>query len=217
MYLDHRETSLGGYSTISMDFYSEQDTEAGAIKVLVYIALPSNPQYLGPAPPAQIASEIVAAEGCNGHNVEYLAKLSAFMKLHVPSHHEDCHLQSLDANVRQVLQEMNAQHLLKYFDEALESFPRFDPSVMDSTRLPDETWDKQVCDHEDQENEISTQESKCKSRSYFDDSLIYKKNYNNTDIYLLGKISVVKEKSNPDDLKNFEPSSMGQLSLTNLV
>lgn len=167
MYLDHRETSLGGYSTLSMDFYTEQDGGADAIKVLVYVALPSNPQYLGPAPLTQIASDIVAAEGCNGHNVEYLAKLSAFMRLHAPSHHEDSHLQSLDENVRQVLKEMNAQHLLKYFDEALKSFPRFELSIMDSTRLPDETWNQKVGHDRDRGNELTTKDSECKSLTYF--------------------------------------------------
>lgn len=211
MYLDHRETSLGGYSTLSMEFYTGQ--EEGAIKVLVYVALPSNPQYLGPAPLAQIASDIVAAEGCNGHNVEYLAKLSAFMKLHVPCHHEDHHLQSLDENVRQVLQEMNAQHLLKYFDEALKSFPRFELSISDSTRLPDETWNQKICD---EKNELSTQGSKCKSLTYFDGSLIYKKKFD-TEIYLLKRVSEVKEKSNLDDRENFEQSSAGHFDLTNLV
>ena len=187
MYLDHRETSLGGYTTLSMDFYT--DEEAVVIKVLVYVALPSNPQYLGPAPLAQIASEIVVAEGCNGHNVEYLAKLIAFMKIHAPSDEEDHHLQSLDNHVRQVLQEMNAQHLLEYFDEALRSFPRFELSIIDSTRLPDETWDKQICDG--QQNQLSTQGTKGKSRSYFTDGLIFRKNFD-SNLYLIGEISMSK-------------------------
>lgn len=184
MYLDHRETSLGGYTTLVMDFYIQGVAEA--IKVLVYVALPSNPQYLGPAPLDQIASEIVVAEGCNGHNVEYVAKLSAFMKLHVPGHQEDHHLQSLVIYVKTLLHEMNAPHMLKFFEDAIKFFPRFeqDSERPDSTRLPDETWNKQVCDG--QENELINQDSKCKSVTLHSGSLRFEKTCG-TDLYLFGK------------------------------
>lgn len=124
-YLDHRESSLGGYTTLQLDFFPLQGARV-AIPVLVYIALPCNPLFLGPAPLESIAHQIVHSEGHSGHNVEYLAKLSAFMTLHVPAQvHYDDHLLALEALVRKYLKS-HKPDLMQHFDSALSEVPIFE-------------------------------------------------------------------------------------------
>ncbi|CAO2657074.1 Nn.00g058770.m01.CDS01 [Neocucurbitaria sp. VM-36] len=47
------------------------------IKCLVYIGLPSNPQFLGPQDPDALAEKILASRGPSGENREYLYELES--------------------------------------------------------------------------------------------------------------------------------------------
>ncbi|KAI1308977.1 Glutathione-specific gamma-glutamylcyclotransferase 1 [Halotydeus destructor] len=112
-YLDNRESSLGGYANF-FTLFQPRDPKEEPFPVLMYVAMPNNDMFLGEAPVHQMAQEIAEAEGNSGHNVEYLARLSAFMRLEVPHAYDD-HLFQLDTLVKQRLLE-TTPHLLKYYD-----------------------------------------------------------------------------------------------------
>ena len=67
--LDHREQ--GGYERHRVEVVHAH----GSIDALVYVATPSNPEWLGDAPLEQIAAQILASHGPSGANVEYLLRL----------------------------------------------------------------------------------------------------------------------------------------------
>lgn len=115
-YLDHRESSLGGYTTLILNF-QPSDPKESPFAVLVYVALPSNKLYLGEAPYHEMAHDIATSKGNCGHNVEYLAKLAAFMRLNVPDVYDE-HLFSLEHLVRSHLRKGNPK-LLHHFDDAI--------------------------------------------------------------------------------------------------
>ena len=120
-YLTDREQSIGGYTTIITQFYP-RDPKEEPFPVLVYIALPCNPLFLGSAPLEQIAAEISHSKGICGPNVEYLAKLAAFMKIQIP-HEFDEHLYRLEDLVIKILEtsEPSLKSLLKIFVDAVNS------------------------------------------------------------------------------------------------
>ena len=68
--LDHRES--GGFERLLLDVCSEG---AEPVPALVYVAAPGNPNYLGPAPAAEIARQIRRSRGPSGPNLEYLLEL----------------------------------------------------------------------------------------------------------------------------------------------
>lgn len=78
-YLEKREVSLGGYRTAIVDFYPCEG-KPGRFPALVYIAVPDNHLWLGEAPMDQMASQIAESAGPAGHNVEYVLRLSAFIR-----------------------------------------------------------------------------------------------------------------------------------------
>jgi cation transport regulator ChaC len=73
--LDHREQ--GGYDRrqVTMHF-RDREPVAG----LVYLATGENPNYLGPAPLDQIASQVRASTGPSGGNVEYVESLARALR-----------------------------------------------------------------------------------------------------------------------------------------
>lgn len=115
-YLGNRESNIGGYTTIIAQFYP-RDPKDAPFPVLVYIALPSNPHYLGPASVDTIATQIAMSKGTCGYNVEYLAKLAAFMHIHVPEVWDE-HVYELEFLVRKALSERYPQ-LLHFFADAI--------------------------------------------------------------------------------------------------
>ena len=117
-YLKQRESSIGGYTTIMTKFYPKDSRIKESIQTLVYIALPCNRLFLGHSP--KIAADIAQSKGFCGHNVEYLSKLVAFMKIELPNIVDE-HLQQLELEVKQILQQNNP-NLLNYFTDAINSW-----------------------------------------------------------------------------------------------
>ncbi|XP_074632265.1 putative glutathione-specific gamma-glutamylcyclotransferase 2 [Acropora palmata] len=99
--LYEREISLGGYQLLQMSF-SCNEKPSHTFVVMVYIAKPENPLYLGPATPEQLVTEIASAEGHAGHNAEYVIRLADFMREKVPDFEEE-HLFELEKLLRKEL------------------------------------------------------------------------------------------------------------------
>lgn len=74
--LDYREK--GGYSLaeVSLRFGGHGADEADEAAGLVYMATPNNPNYLGPAPLADIAAQVRVSHGPSGPNIEYVLRLA---------------------------------------------------------------------------------------------------------------------------------------------
>lgn len=69
-HLDHREQ--GGYERHAVRL----ETREEALEAVVYVAGPSNPHYLGPAPLEEIAAWVRRSHGPSGSNVEYVLRLA---------------------------------------------------------------------------------------------------------------------------------------------
>lgn len=95
-YLSRRECELGGYVSQFLKFYP---SHGKPLKVLVYIATPKNPHWLGDAKVSEIANQIVNCKGPSGHNAEYLIRLADFMRHHFPSE-LDHHLYNIEKEVK---------------------------------------------------------------------------------------------------------------------
>jgi glutathione-specific gamma-glutamylcyclotransferase len=70
--LDHREK--GGYRREEVELLP-LDGDRPFARGIVYMATPDNPNYLGPAPVAALAAEVVRGVGPSGENVEYVLRL----------------------------------------------------------------------------------------------------------------------------------------------
>ncbi|KAF2707481.1 ChaC-domain-containing protein [Pleomassaria siparia CBS 279.74] len=87
-YLDIRE--INGYSIQFTPFHPaissttpsspSPSPSPSPINCLVYIGLPSNPQFLGPQDPQQLAAHIIKSKGPSGENREYLYLLEEGLK-----------------------------------------------------------------------------------------------------------------------------------------
>ena len=69
--LDHREQ--GGYERRRVEVIT---AEGPIADVLVYLATPSNPNWLGEAPLEAIAEQVLRSHGPSGSNVEYVLRLA---------------------------------------------------------------------------------------------------------------------------------------------
>ncbi len=74
--LDHRER--GGYERRPVALHLDDD--GAPIEGLLWIATPANPNWLGPAPLAAIASQVRAAVGPSGANLDYVLRLAAELR-----------------------------------------------------------------------------------------------------------------------------------------
>lgn len=75
--LDHREK--GGYARREVDVHLPERARSQA-GVLVYLATPENPNYLGHASLDDIARQVRGARGPSGHNVEYVLRLAEALR-----------------------------------------------------------------------------------------------------------------------------------------
>jgi len=73
--LDHREK--GGYDRLEVDLHGR--TEA-SFRGVTYLATPENPNYLGPAPLAEIAVQVRRSRGPSGANLEYVTRLAEALR-----------------------------------------------------------------------------------------------------------------------------------------
>ena len=76
--LEYREK--GGYCRKKIEILLCDGTPS-RVKGVVYMATPGNPNYLGPAPLDDIAAQILRSEGPSGHNIEYVTRLAASLRL----------------------------------------------------------------------------------------------------------------------------------------
>lgn len=75
-----------------------------SIKTLLYIGLPTNPNFLGVQHPSDVAEVIAKSKGPSGENAEYLFMLEeALDNLGLGS--RDDHINKLSSMVRQILGE----------------------------------------------------------------------------------------------------------------
>ncbi len=91
--LDHREKN--GYERHPVNLAFDQDGEHA--EGVVYIAPIDNFAYLGPAPLAEMASQIHRSEGPSGRNIEYLLELAEALRALGA---DDDHVFELEAAVR---------------------------------------------------------------------------------------------------------------------
>lgn len=107
-YLDIRE--INGYSLHSTPFFVADSAKAGSgdldlrqnvIECLVYIGLPTNPQFVGPQDPEALAKHILRSIGPSGENKEYLYMLDDALE-HLSPESEDQHIEDLVARCRRL-------------------------------------------------------------------------------------------------------------------
>jgi len=107
-YLDIRE--INGYSIQYTTFHpskialnsAENDQDpTQPIKCLVYIGLPTNPQFVGPQDPSALAEHILGSVGPSGENKEYLYMLEKSL-LDLSPESEDNHVVDLARRCRKL-------------------------------------------------------------------------------------------------------------------
>lgn len=76
-HLDHRER--GGYERVEIEMLIHAN-EPHRVKGLVYIASPTNPNYLGPASITEIGRQVASATGSSGPNPEYVFELARSLR-----------------------------------------------------------------------------------------------------------------------------------------
>ncbi|KAF2452694.1 ChaC-like protein-domain-containing protein [Lineolata rhizophorae] len=109
-YLDIRE--INGYSIQYTPFHAAgpvaNSTGSGPIQCLVYIGLPSNPQFLGPQDPDALAAHILKSKGPSGENKEYLYMLETAL-LNLSEESSDEHVSDLVRRCRSLESERGSQ------------------------------------------------------------------------------------------------------------
>lgn len=101
-YLEKRECKLGGYKTV-VTLFEPKDPGRPPFPVLLYIATPSNPHWLGDAPADEIAEQVVTSRGWAGHNSEYVLKLACWIREFMPED-KDEHLFNVEYHLRLKIQ-----------------------------------------------------------------------------------------------------------------
>lgn len=101
-YLNVREQKQGGYDVYVVPVYSKNqspDSEPNMYSVL-YIATDTCKGYIGDGPIEKTVEDIATARGKVGHSIEYLFRITDFMKEQIPDVYEE-HLYTLDKMVRE--------------------------------------------------------------------------------------------------------------------
>lgn len=99
-YLDIRE--INGYSIQFTPFVPADASKS--INTLVYIGLPSNPQFLGPQDPDALARHILKSRGPSGENTEYLYQLEEALN-ELGDESRDTHISDLVRRCKKIDQE----------------------------------------------------------------------------------------------------------------
>jgi cation transport regulator ChaC len=76
--LDRREQ--GGYERLWLTAHFGDASGGDAVRALAYVALPSNPGYLGAASLAAIAAQVREARGPSGSNLDYVVRLARALR-----------------------------------------------------------------------------------------------------------------------------------------
>jgi len=105
-----REQSLGHYEVSMVPVYTtERGSEASeasegkqTVHAIVYRALPGNDLYMGESSDEEISFDIATSHGVCGHNLEYLLRLTDFLRDQAPDE-EDPHVFGVERLVRQRL------------------------------------------------------------------------------------------------------------------
>ena len=97
-YLDIRE--VNGYS-IQFAPFVPADASVPPVRCLVYIGLPSNPQFVGAQEPQALAEHISRSAGPSGENEEYLFMLERALRELGPES-GDAHVKDLADRVREI-------------------------------------------------------------------------------------------------------------------
>lgn len=106
-YLDMRE--INGYSIQYTTFFPTATSRHRPIeKCLVYIGLPSNPQFLGRQDPQDVAEVIARSVGPSGANAEYLFMLEYALR-ELGRGSEDEHVGDLAERVRSLMMDGNGK------------------------------------------------------------------------------------------------------------
>ena len=95
-HLDFREK--GGYERLTLEMTPLHGRQK--IPALVYLANTENPEYLGPASPRAIATQIFISSGPSGPNSEYLLRLAQALR-HMGV--EDAHTFAIEDQLRAML------------------------------------------------------------------------------------------------------------------
>ena len=103
-YLDIRE--INGYSIQFTPFVPADASEP--INTLVYIGLPSNPQFLGPQDPDALARHILKSKGPSGENREYLFQLEEALN-GLGEGSRDTHISDLVRRCKEIEKEKKAE------------------------------------------------------------------------------------------------------------
>ncbi|KAI9552161.1 hypothetical protein GHT06_022498 [Daphnia sinensis] len=104
-YLNDRECTKGGYETLITTFFPRNGVMT-PFPVLVFRATEHNPQWLGPAPLADVAAQVTECKGEAGHNSEYVLRLAEFFRDNLPEVHDE-HLFTLERLVLKRMKEKN--------------------------------------------------------------------------------------------------------------
>lgn len=99
-YLYVREQSIGCYDMKVLPVIPKENmNNSKPIQAIVYYATPKNPLFTGEETEEKTAKAIATSRGVAGHSIEYLLKVTDFMKENLPNETEP-HLYKVDRLVR---------------------------------------------------------------------------------------------------------------------
>lgn len=103
-YLNVREQQIGGYDVYAIPVYRKDQDPANsdvesAMYSILYVANECCKGYIGEGPVEDIVEDIATSRGKVGHSIEYLFRITDFLRENVPDVNED-HLHTVDRLVR---------------------------------------------------------------------------------------------------------------------
>ena len=95
--LQTREQKLGHFESLIVPVHINRTNNV--INSAIYCATSKNPFFIGELPLEEAADRIVQSCGVSGHNIEYIIRITDFMRENLPEVKDD-HLYTLDQLVR---------------------------------------------------------------------------------------------------------------------